>query len=124
MTYINRIAAKNAKKTTFIYIISEEPGGPVKVGRANRVHHRREALQVGNPRNLTVVAYWRLSFEDAAAVEYMLKKHLKNRREWYYCSEKFMTEYLLNLFSAAGFEVYKFSEFIKNSGDKQVALPA
>jgi hypothetical protein len=113
-TNANIVSAKSAKKTTFIYVVSEGQHGPIKVGRANNAKDRKHGLQSGNPRALRLAGYWRLYRDDAVSVEYMLKKRLNKyyipQSEWYSCDEKFMLEFLPQFFTECGFVVFKYSE--------------
>jgi len=53
-----------------VYVISEGKFGPVKVGVAARPDLRVRELQVGNPKRLTLVDWWRFGTRaEAFAVE-------------------------------------------------------
>ncbi|MGM4987403.1 GIY-YIG nuclease family protein [Tardiphaga sp. 841_E9_N1_2] len=51
-----------------VYLISESPQGPVKVGVANNPATRIRELQCGNPNKLKLADWWRFGTRDEAFV--------------------------------------------------------
>lgn len=53
-----------------VYLISEGDSGPVKVGVADKPSQRMRELQVGNPKRLSLIDWWKFSTRsEAFAIE-------------------------------------------------------
>lgn len=91
-----------------VYIITEGPAGPVKIGRSVSARTRLASLQTGNSRRLTIVASYALSSDEAVVAEQYLHDELKYAAlvgEWFNLSVDFMQRYMPDFFLANGFEV-------------------
>lgn len=91
-----------------LYLISEGPDGPIKIGRSKQPYGRLSDLQTGNSRALRLAAAYRMPADDAITAENYLHEELQRYAlvgEWFDLSEKFMREYLPDFFLANGFEV-------------------
>jgi hypothetical protein len=74
---------------SFIYLISEAERGPVKIGHAKDPASRLCDIQIGNPRPLRLVNFWRVHCGPTAEDEIHRSFHGKHMRgEWFACSEK------------------------------------
>lgn len=90
-----------------IYVISEGPLGPIKIGRSKSARARLSSLQTGNARTLRIFAAWRMPFDSAVEAERDLLKELSNwamRGEWLDLDEVFICEYVPDFFKSVGIE--------------------
>ena len=93
-----------------LYIISEGPEGPVKIGRSISAKSRLSSLQTGNSRPLTILAAYSMPADQVIEAETILHEELEYRAligEWFGLSERFMKVYMPDFFLANGFEVVK-----------------
>lgn len=88
-----------------LYVISEGPAGPVKIGRSKNANHRLLTLQTGNPRPLNLFAMWILEHGCACDAERILREEWANRSmkgEWYVATESFAVAYVQDMIKAHG----------------------
>lgn len=93
-----------------LYLISEGPSGPVKVGVSKDCGNRAKELQTGNARPLSLVAAWRMDRAEAFRTERELREELEDRAlvgEWFSLGDEFMLAYLPDFFLANGYEAQK-----------------
>jgi hypothetical protein len=91
-----------------LYIISEHPDGPIKIGRSKSVKSRMSSLQTGNCRQLTLEAVFTMPADQVVLAERCLHEELENRAligEWFDLPTRFMREYMPDFFLANGFDV-------------------
>lgn len=90
----------------FIYVASEGPNGPVKIGHAVNAVARRSALQTGNPRKLRLVGWWLMQDKNSAIeAERLLHAELDYRRvagEWFDAPEWLAKNYINHFFAHSG----------------------
>lgn len=94
-------------KENHLYIISEGPDGPVKIGRSKSVHSRLSSLQTGNARNLRILAAWRMPFDWAVEAERDLLSELSDwamKGEWLNLDEVFIRDYMPDFFRSVGID--------------------
>jgi hypothetical protein len=91
----------------YLYIISESPNGPVKIGRSISPGSRLATLQTGNPRPLRIYASYLLPDDDVVMAEEHLHHELEHRAmvgEWFDLPENFMAGYMPDFFLSLGLE--------------------
>jgi len=91
-----------------LYIISEGPDGPVKIGRTISAPSARLAsLQTGNPRPLHIYRSYVLPCDEVIAAERELHEELNLFGligEWFEIPESFIDRYMPDFFLSNGFE--------------------
>lgn len=95
-------------RTSQLYIISEGPHGPVKIGRSMSAGARALNLQTGNPRPLRVIACWTMPLDWVIEAEQLLHDELEDFAlvgEWFSLSEALVRRYMPDFFLSNGFEV-------------------
>lgn len=91
----------------YLYIISEGPSGPIKIGRSVNPWARAHDLQCGNSRPIAVFLTWEMSRDEVVEAELMLHDELKKFRmesEWFDLTEEFIGDYMPDFFGANGYE--------------------
>lgn len=91
-----------------LYIISEAPDGPLKIGRSVSAKSRLASLQTGNPRPLELVEAYTMAADTVILAEEYLHEELEHSAlvgEWFDLSIDFMREYMPDFFLANGFEI-------------------
>lgn len=91
-----------------LYLISEGPEGPVKIGRSVSAKTRLAGLQTGNARPLSIIAAYTMPADQVIEAEQYLHEELEFWAlvgEWFDLSERFMFEYMPDFMLANGFEV-------------------
>ena len=91
-----------------LYIISEGPDGPVKIGRSFSAKSRLATLQTGNARPLKIAAAYTMPMDEVIEAEQYLHEELGRHAlvgEWFELSEDFMREYMPDFFLSNGYEV-------------------
>lgn len=92
-----------------LYLISEGPDGPIKIGRsAISAKSRLATLQTGNARPLKIAAAYTMPLDQVIEAEQYLHEELDRHAlvgEWFDLSEDFMREYMPDFFLANGYEV-------------------
>jgi hypothetical protein len=91
----------------FLYIMTEGPDGPVKIGRSKNPWARIHDLQIGNPRPISVAATWRMTRNDAIEAERMLHEELdmvQLEGEWFNFDVQTIVDMVPNFLGAIGFE--------------------
>lgn len=94
-------------KSAQLYIISEGPEGPVKIGRSTSARIRLGTLQTGNARPLSVAAVYTMPIDQVIEAEQYLHEELGHWAlvgEWFELSEQFMAEYMPDFILANGYE--------------------
>jgi hypothetical protein len=94
--------------TSELYIASEGPNGPVKIGRSVNAGARLASLQTGNPRPLKLIYCCTLSRNDAVEAERNLLADLQEFAlvgEWLDLGERFMADYIADFLMDHGYEV-------------------
>jgi hypothetical protein len=93
---------------SYLYIISEGPEGPVKIGRSNLPRARLSTLQTGNARPLELIDTYILPIDQVGDAERTLHEELADHSiigEWFNLSVRFMRAYMPDFFLSNGFEV-------------------
>jgi hypothetical protein len=96
--------------TAELYLISEGPNGPVKIGWSRNSAARLTALQTGNPRRLRLLAAFEMEKDEAIRAEDFLHSELdvfelRLTGEWFDISEKSILGQMPDFFLSDGFEV-------------------
>ena len=90
----------------FVYIASEGPNGPIKIGHGTDAVARRAALQTGNPRKLRLLGWWLVAGKASAVeAERLLHEELSYRRisgEWFDAPEWLAKTYTQHFFAHRG----------------------
>lgn len=90
--YLDAIVQSNARQRTYrtskpsVYFIQEKDNGPIKIGYSDNPLARLSDLQVGNPRELTLLGH----IYGGPEIELMLQTKFvehKIRGEWFHPSE-------------------------------------
>lgn len=95
-------------KLSQLYIISEGPDGPIKIGRSRSAGARLLTLQTGNSRPLRIAAAYTMPIDQVTEAESYLHEELERHAlvgEWFDLSEDFMREYMPDFILANGYEV-------------------
>lgn len=90
-----------------LYLISEGPDGPIKIGHSVAPDARLATLQTGNARPLRIHASYMLMRDDAIFAEECLHQELEERAlvgEWFDLSEDFISSYMPDFFLSIGLE--------------------
>lgn len=91
-----------------VYVISEGPDGPIKIGKSADPEARLRTLQTGNPRQLRMIYACRFESEMADEVETCLHLELAESRlagEWFDFSEDLILDYIRDFWLSEGIEV-------------------
>lgn len=98
-------------KTSELYLISEGPCGPIKVGLSTNPRSRLLDLQIGNPRPLRILATYKMEREEVYRAERFLHEELEvmfPRRlvgEWFDISEESILEQMPDFFLSNGIDI-------------------
>lgn len=90
-----------------LYLISEGPDGPIKIGRSISARSRLATLQTGNARPLAIASAYSMPLDQVIEAEQYLHEELAHRAlvgEWFDLSENFMRQYLPDFFLSNGYE--------------------
>lgn len=91
----------------YLYLISESPAGPVKVGVSVNPASRLSSLQTGNPRPLKVLASYRFPVSEVYEVEKMFHFdfiHSAILGEWFDLSEALVLDCMADFFESNGYQ--------------------
>ena len=92
---------------SFLYVISDDAGASIKIGRSANVYARLTTLQTGNPRPLRIIGAWEFDYADILEAERLLLNEFKQwalTGEWLNLPSEFALEYLPDFFLAEGYE--------------------
>jgi hypothetical protein len=77
---------KKTSLSPLLYIVSETPEGPCKIGYATRLYHRLHSIQTGNSRQVTMASVWDCAERPIKQCERMLHQRFHRqaiRGEWF-----------------------------------------
>lgn len=97
-------------RTEQLYVVTESPDGPVKIGRSKKASKRIAGLQTGNPRPLAIVGIWELSTRNIAQAEKWLIEELYMGRsaddrlvgEWVPCTPRLIIDFMGDFLASCG----------------------